>query len=344
MATNWNVFAIGRRKHDEDQLTEMLAWLVARVPQVGHALITLAFNADLGAADFTCTTQPGINVGRLDALLSGSEFVLVVESKIDSDFGPDQIRKYLDWLEDVHGENPRPGLMTLTKRPLTAKQLAELTGRKKVVGSAHLWEEFHERLVDVRAVDELQGELVGEFLEMLEEEGLIPVKPFDPDNELTIWREAWKTVERFHTFFNASKAEVAKKLDASPIPNSKSDSAAGIWQDFQSADGARFAVGLDGSDEMWRSRGAALNAPVLWIAAADSCSASWAEVADAMEKQPPVGWLSTAERAWGRPCIWRLLHETIGTGPFDEQRLRLADACAVARSWIADAQHSVEHP
>lgn len=44
MAKSWNVFSIGRRADDEDQLTEMLAWLAATVPGVRAALMNLAFD------------------------------------------------------------------------------------------------------------------------------------------------------------------------------------------------------------------------------------------------------------------------------------------------------------
>jgi hypothetical protein len=257
MARGWNVFAIGRRSHDEDQLTEMLAWLVARVPQVGHALIRLAFDDDFGVVEFTCTTQSGIEGGRLDALFTGSDFALVIESKIESDFGADQIERYLDWLEVVHGRRARRGLLTLTKRPLSTERLAELTARDGVAGSAHLWEELHERLGDLPEVDELQRVLVDEFLEMLEQEGLIPVKPFDPENELTSWHGASRTVDRFHTFFDACKPEIAEKLDASPVPNKKSAGPGHIWQEFQFSDGARLTVGLDCSSEGHPGRGGA---------------------------------------------------------------------------------------
>jgi hypothetical protein len=342
MARGWNVFAIGRRSHDEDQLTEMLAWLVARVPQVGHALIRLAFDDDFGVVEFTCTTQSGIEGGRLDALFTGSDFALVIESKIESDFGADQIERYLDWLEVVHGRRARRGLLTLTKRPLSTERLAELTARDGVAGSAHLWEELHERLGDLPEVDELQRVLVDEFLEMLEQEGLIPVKPFDPENELTSWHGASRTVDRFHTFFDACKPEIAEKLDASPVPNKKSAGPGHIWQEFQFSDGARLTVGLDCSSEGHPGRGGAVDAPVLWMQLANSSRSDWPELASAMDKRPPAGWSST-ERWEHHPWIWRPLHETIGTGSFDEQRLRLADACAVARSWIADARKATEN-
>jgi hypothetical protein len=36
VAGEQNLFSIGRRRHGEDQLTEMLAWLASGVPAVAH--------------------------------------------------------------------------------------------------------------------------------------------------------------------------------------------------------------------------------------------------------------------------------------------------------------------
>ena len=38
-----NLFLLGRRPGFEDQLTEMLVWLISAVPEVGGAIVQLAF-------------------------------------------------------------------------------------------------------------------------------------------------------------------------------------------------------------------------------------------------------------------------------------------------------------
>jgi hypothetical protein len=43
-------------------------------------------------------TQHGIAGGRLDAFMTSSRVALVVESKPGSNYGDDQIRRYLEWL------------------------------------------------------------------------------------------------------------------------------------------------------------------------------------------------------------------------------------------------------
>ena len=93
-------------------------------------------------------TQSGIATGRLDALLIDPSFALVVESKLNSDFHDDQLKRYLDWLQDMHAGRERRGLMTLTKHPVSKDRRQELTARQcpKVDGSARLWEELHEQL------------------------------------------------------------------------------------------------------------------------------------------------------------------------------------------------------
>ena len=72
----------------------------------------MAFNGRISDEKAHVTPpKPGIATGRLDAVLIDPSFALVVESKLDSDFYDDQIKRYLDWLqEDACGARaPRPG-------------------------------------------------------------------------------------------------------------------------------------------------------------------------------------------------------------------------------------------
>src|SRR4051794_14982847 len=117
MARVWNVFRIGRRRGDEDQLTEMLVWLASAVPAMRSALVEFALGTVVDPADVAVSTQYSIaGVGRLDALVDGPGFRLIVESKLGSDYGDDQIGRYLGWLASRGSDQRTSGLMTLTAR------------------------------------------------------------------------------------------------------------------------------------------------------------------------------------------------------------------------------------
>jgi hypothetical protein len=111
-----NIFSIGRDPGKEDQQSEMLAWLAVGVPAVRDALIELAFGERVDGSEIEVRTQHGIVDGRLDVFLSSPSVALVVESKLWSVYGPDQLRKYLAWLDAKYAERRFRGLMTLTAR------------------------------------------------------------------------------------------------------------------------------------------------------------------------------------------------------------------------------------
>ena len=337
----WNLFSIGRHRRNEDQLTEMLVWLVDAVPDVGRAILRLAFNDLKLDGDVQVTTQHGVAKGRLDALFVGPNFALVVESKIDSGFGADQITRYLDWLAEAHEHRENRALMTLTAHPdsWSAADI-ELARRFHITRSEHRWEELHEvlgSLVEASGRDELSSRLISEFLEMLGEEGLIPMKPLEPD-EFTQWRGAYVTVRRFHDFFLDCREAIAEALGATT--GSKSTTEGYIWQDYVYEDGSKIVVGLGCTDEDRVSRASARYTPVLWLAVEASHWPDWTLAKDRLESAPPAGW-SLWSRWWGeRPQIHCYLEDVLGNGTFEEQRQRLAEACGVGRTWLRTAQVS----
>lgn len=336
MAQAWNIFSIGRTKHDEDQLTEMLAWLVACVPAIGHVLVRAAFGEQVDG-EVQCVTQSVITAGRLDAFLTGAGFGVVVESKIDSDFSEGQIDKYLAWLETEQADVPQLALLTLTKRPLSRQQDAALRGRSRVVGTARLWEDLHAEFEELATSleDQLSIRLVEEFLEMLSEEGLIPMKPLT-DSDLNSWQEAWMTAQRFHAFFGACGEAIREALGAS-TKTPGSNSAGYVYRDFIREDSVKVAVQLDASDEDRVSKSLARKVPVLWLAVEDSGSSDWPAIANRLDASVPPDWHATS-RWWGRPRIWRYLDDVLGSGSFEEQQARLAEACRTALEWLKSAR------
>lgn len=335
----WNIFSIGRHPRNEDQLTEMLAWLIQAVPDIGHSLVGLAFDRGHVDGEIQVVTQHGIAEGRLDALLLGPELALVIESKIDSGFGDDQIGRYLRWLSSAHGHRARRGLLTITAHPAPwSDSDIDLARELEIMRAEHLWEEVHslfDPLVEEPGREVLAARLISEFLEMLSEEGLIPMKPLAP-NEFTQWRDAYRTVRRFHDYFLDCREAIGLELGAEA--SSKSTNEGYIWQDYVYEDGSKIVVGLGCTDEDRVARSAARRTPILWMAVEAQHWSDWNEAKERLEASPPAGWRPW-KRWWGeRPQIYRHLQDVLGDASFEDQRRRLAEACSVGTAWLRAAE------
>jgi hypothetical protein len=240
--TSRNLFLLGRRPGFEDQLTEMLVWLISAVPEVGRAIVRLAFgDLDVDTAQLQATTQHKIAAGRLDALLRTESLVLVVESKLGSFYGEGQLGAYIDWLASEHKEAAHRALMTLTafEAPWPADDLAH-AAQLAVVASPRRWHELHTALSPLTsALDELQARLVQEFLDMLGAEGLIPVAPLEGQELGDAWSRSWAVIERYHNYFRACTETIGEALQASPQWRAASAQATYVWLDFATAEGER---------------------------------------------------------------------------------------------------------
>jgi hypothetical protein len=364
VARSWNIFSIGRERGDEDHLTEMLAWLAVAVPAVRDALIELAFDESIASEDVEITTQHGIAQGRLDAFLSSPSLALVVESKLGSDFGGDQLGKYLRWLDGVDfAKRPYRGLITITARaaewPLADKDFAV---ERKIVARARLWEELHEALApfrmgerdlrdrnmnegDLDEVDldegDLHGQLVGEFLEMLTDEGLVPMKPLTADVLQGAWSESCRLIERYREFFDACKDAIGKELGAELISGAKSDRGYfWFWQDYALTSGARLVVGLHYTDEGEKAPGyVPSRTPTIFMAAEIGGEDAQAMHAR-LEAAPPSGWYVGPRWYGKRPQVWRPLAPILDTTTVDEQRDALASTFSVGREWVERASRA----
>jgi hypothetical protein len=349
MPVGRNLFLVGRRHADEDQLTEMLVWLAEIVPAVSAALVRLAFGPSIvGHTDVSVETQHGTVGGRLDAYLTGADFAVIVESKLGSVYGSDQIRKYLTWLSSDAVPQERRALMTLTaKHAPWSDEDIHLARELGVHGSARRWEELHESLAPIAAdplTDVLGARLIEEFREMIAEEGLIPMKPLGDDELGVAWREAWQVIERYREFFRSCKGHIAAALGATASSTSRSDRGDWFWQDFVWEDGLRMAVGLLNTDRYeGLPPGAKTGAPILWLAPKADQIADWDAVAIWLDRHPPPDW-RPGNRWYQRPTCWRYLSEVVGSGSFEEQRDRIASAALVGRDWwrqgIAEASRA----
>jgi hypothetical protein len=337
-----NIFLIGRQPRAEDQLTEMLVWLAETVPAVRAKIAELGLRVDdIEPGEIEVSTQHGVVVGRLDAFLTGPDFALIVESKLDSGYGEGQIRKYLEWLRSDAVSQPRRALMTLTAAgaPWSAsdERYADANG---IIRSARRWEELHAAfaaLASAARTSEVSDQLVSEFLEMLSEEGLVPIEPLAPSEMREAWANAWAVVRRFRDFFHACKPEIAARTGMSQVSSSSSDRGDWFWQDYRDADGTRLVVGLYFTDENERlPPGAHVRAPIVWFGVLADHLPEWKAVSAWLGAHAPAGW-HAGNSWWGRPTAWRYLSDVVGEGSFDEQRDRLAAAMTAAQEWLAAA-------
>jgi hypothetical protein len=339
IAESWNLFRIGRRSGDEDQLTEMLAWLATAVPDVRGALFELAFNEHADGGEIVVTTQHAIaGVGRLDALLEGGGRRLIVESKLGTDYGKDQIRRYLRWLARRERSTTRAALMTLTARSAAwLEDDLQLAADAGITAAERRWEDLSRLLERLAASDEsdsLDARMVREFLEMLADEGLVPIRPLAATELGTGWADAWRIVRRYREFFHACKDAVAEALGAVALSNSWSDRGDWFWQDHRLPDGSRVVVGFLNTDEyekiVQHSR-----TPILWTGVLAEGREDWAQLREALWAARPAGW-SKGNVWYRRPTMWRPLGEAIRGESFEEQRDSLADSAREIRAWYDD--------
>src|SRR5688572_25703561 len=108
MSDDRNLFLLGRSRNDEDQLTEMLFWLVEGEPAVQAAVISLAVGSlalDPGE-DLETHTQYAVPGGYIDGVILGADLKIAIESKLGSGYHSAQLTKYIDWLAGVGLEAP----------------------------------------------------------------------------------------------------------------------------------------------------------------------------------------------------------------------------------------------
>jgi hypothetical protein len=335
-----NIFSIGRERRNEDQLTEMLVWLVDAVPDVGRAIVRFAFQDQTADHGIEVTTQHGVAGGRLDALFVGPSFALVVESKIDSGFGADQVTRYLEWLHQEHQHRERRALMTLTARSSSWRDedvvLADRLGIRRCV---QRWEELHDVLGPLAASSgeaELASRLVTEFLNMLSEEGLVRMKPLDVA-ELPRWPEALQTVQRFHAFFRACVEPIGDAFGIKPGNAYSTTNPEYAYQEYRGDDGRVIAVGIQASDD--GQVRVARHVPIFWVQVQGISWSDWPELARQLEQRIPDGW-RPMRTAGGRKRIWRYLDEVVEAGTFEEQRDAIVTASLVAGEWLERARQN----
>jgi hypothetical protein len=175
VATSWNIFTIARRgsADDEDQLTELLGYLLQEEPSVARVLL-----ADLGFKARSCsvTTQRRVEGGRLDLELdSPGNARVVVESKLGSSTDYQQCAKYIEHL--ASSEPDARALVLLTKLDEAWPQgIEKLAAKRQVQLERRRWWDM------ALLLNGSSKRLARDFAEMLEEEGFVVPGPLREDD------------------------------------------------------------------------------------------------------------------------------------------------------------------
>lgn len=208
MTERKNIFLIGRRGHesDEDQLTEMLAFLWQEDRQaLDRWLDSLGLPTDVDVAEIE--TQFTIPSGkRPDIIIRVDDSAILVESKLSAGFGETQVSDYLEFLADDAQLDKRT-LILLTQRPEVVPVEFENAARESgVVLIPTRWHDMADCLGD-------PGEetLAGDFIQLLIREGLVKPKGFI-DSDWEIWNAGYNISLRIDALLVELDPHVARIL------------------------------------------------------------------------------------------------------------------------------------
>lgn len=189
-----NIFLIGRRRMagDEDQLTEMLAFLWQEAPELlGRWLDAIGLPVDIGrAAVETQFTIP--NGKRPDIAIFSPGSSTLVESKLGSGFGGTQVKDYIEYLGGCEG---RRALILLTERPEPVPTDEQRRANEAgVVIRSQRWHDMSDHLAEPG-----EDSLGGDFVQLLIREGLVKPHPLDSADWKT-WNGGFNVLLRLDAF------------------------------------------------------------------------------------------------------------------------------------------------
>lgn len=182
MASRKNLFTVGRKGHrgDENQLTEMLAYLLQEEPS---SIAELVEEMGIPSADgwkWRHETQRAVPDGFLDlAMYVPRQALVILESKLGSVTDFAQLSKYVQYAGDVEAQTK--ALVLTTQHP-----------HDWPAGIREVAEKADVRLIQCRwqriasALSRSDSQLAADFVEMLNEEGLAMPEPIHQD-DWTTW-------------------------------------------------------------------------------------------------------------------------------------------------------------
>ena len=320
-----NIFLIGRRGHegDEDQLTEMLAFLWQEELQaLDRWLDSLGLPTDVDSAEIE--TQFTIPSGkRPDVLIRSNDSTTLVESKLGSGFGETQVPDYLEFLRAEVG---RRALILLTQRPeVVPTEYARLAKESGIALIPTRWQEMAERLGD-------PGEetLAGDFIQLLIREGLVKPKGFSA-SDWEMWNAGYNVSLRIEALLTELDPHVARLL-----PGAKGRSGGSKFWTWRVWSTGSVDVGMAFLAAEWTDRPHTSPGLHCWVLNRESDDAA-AMRAVGVGASNRSSWTESAQvrGSYGLnpfgPAIARHAHEVFTTDAFEEQ---VGEASAFVRETV----------
>ena len=205
MAERKNIFLIGRRGHedDEDQLTEMLAFLWQECPAARDRwLSSLGLVHEEPVEVETQFSLPSRK--RPDLAIRSRDALTLVESKLRAGFHDSQVAEYLRFLG---GETGRRSLVILTKRPEGLREKdRELASELGIGLVAVRWHDMAKTIGE-----DYDDTLEGDFVRLLVREGLVKPDPFTAADWVA-WNAGYNVLLRVETLLNEVGAHVGRLI------------------------------------------------------------------------------------------------------------------------------------
>lgn len=257
-----NLFIIGRsRLGSEDQLTEMLAYLLEEYPELAREWTARVLGEDCPQGDWSVDTQvvEG-SVGRFDLVLEmpGAAYV-IVESKLGSPLTDDQLGRYLAFL--AARTEPLRALVSLTEHPQPIRQMIISRAEEAQVRFvASRWQDL------AGSLGQASGDgLPGEFVRMLIHERLVMPTPLT-HRDWDAWNRGSAVAGRLRLILDETQSAIGLLSPGlTPLPR-------GGGRD------ERWMYSLLTSESLWLGLGFAANespkrpesAPIIWAFARDT--------------------------------------------------------------------------
>lgn len=160
-----NVFWIGRRSGDENQLTRLLAALVAR-DDTALAALCEVLGIEQEVEDWVIELETVHELGRFDLVLRAPPMaVAIIESKIDADLDSTQIRRYLSYLARRHEGHRSLTVVSKKRVPFDESDRVFADGEGIALSDCR-WQDL------ASALQQADGHLAGDFAAMLVAEHL----------------------------------------------------------------------------------------------------------------------------------------------------------------------------
>ena len=233
MADSWNIFKIARKSsRDEDQLTDLLAWLLRAEPEVVAALLT---SLDCDASTASVATQRRVPDGRIDLELTAEgQAAVVIESNLGSHTTHLQCKTYIEYLAALPVDDRVLVLVTQLHEDWPPG-IVDFAADHEVRLARRRWWDI------TLALEESDAGLALDFVEMLRAEGLVV-----PD---ALTDEDWTSGAGIPTAAHALMLEVKPGLaELSAIPSTQAvyDSAGRYRSIYCSArsENAEIALGV----------------------------------------------------------------------------------------------------